>query len=488
MRLNLSILFSAISLLGTSSLWSAYTLEEAELLALKHNPQLRSAKELIEAARYGRADSFSKWLPQLSVISYAFKVQKPIFLLLPNSTTAFETQIQLTQQIFSSDVYRNIKLASLYVKQFDFLYDAAVNDVLFQVRQAYYRIVLDYKNIDTTKEHIKLMTEIAQEIEDKHKIGTAILFNVNQAKVAIANATKKYYEQIAQLKNDYDFFLQLIGTDPSKASHQECHKDEEKEELKIHPQEIPIFEISEIAHKLKEADAVFSDLKDMKPIFSSDFPESEAKRLACLFSNDEIIHWRKLADHHRPDLLLSHNYIELADETLRKQQGNYLPSLGIVGNYGGGSTPFIEVPSSHFDNQKFEWGVGLQLNWLLFDSLGREHRIRQAKSEKNARRFNYTQTLFAAHSQVQDQIHNIEASIASYVTSLSNVKLAEQNVELARDQFKIGYIIYLDYKTAVDGLVQARDIYHRACYDLIVFYYGLRHASGVDVSHLKKGK
>ena len=116
---------------GVQSAW-ALSIQEAEEIAMENNPQIKKAEELLEKAKQGRVESFSKWLPQLSLLSQAFKVQEPLTILRVYKPSAFATQLSLTQNLFSLPFYYKVKIASLITKQFEHMLEAAKNDILYQ--------------------------------------------------------------------------------------------------------------------------------------------------------------------------------------------------------------------------------------------------------------------------------------------------------------------------------------------------------------------
>ncbi|MDR3624946.1 MAG: TolC family protein [Chlamydiales bacterium] len=444
---------------------------EAEKIALKNNQQIKATEQLLQKAREGNLESFSKWFPELQASSDAYRTQfnqQPIL----NSRALFLTQLTLTQSIFSLERYYNVKISELYVQQLSLLLQAAQNDTLLQVREAYYQVILDQDNIATAKEKVELLRQLAIQMEGKYRIGEAILYNVNQSKVAVANAMTFYYQTLKQFKIDIDVLVRVLGYDPGTL----CVDLEERE--------IPIYSIPLIACKLHSVEQVINinGGQEDQFIFQPGFPEIEERRMYRLFSSEEMFSWEQIANEKRPDIRLGRNFISIAKEQIRNQQAEYYPTVDLIGNYGGFPTPYVPYPRNVFFEQSFGWGIGLELNWLLFDSFGREYRVSQAKSQERATAFNYQKTVFDAHGDVRSQIYQIEEAVASYVTARANVLLAEQLLIEAKQQMDIGYITVFDYQISVDALIQARNTRDTADFNLIVAYYSLRHASGIDVN------
>lgn len=213
------LFFSGIEIFSEETSLRDLTLEQAELIAITNNNTVNSVRELYLKAKAGRIEAISKWLPKLQAMSVTYGLQKHApgadFVtesevdLLSNAGvitrisagSAFETQLALTQSILSTNDYYNIQISSLVVKQLELLLNAALIDVLYQTRISYYQVVLDLELIKAAKDKVELLKSLSKQIVDKHQIGTALLYHVNQSKVAVVNATNVYYDLIKQKKS-----------------------------------------------------------------------------------------------------------------------------------------------------------------------------------------------------------------------------------------------------------------------------------------------
>lgn len=443
-------------------------IEEVEKMALSQNQQILSLQELYKKAREGRYEAISKWLPKLMAMSDLFtNKQKQLFPLGYKNT--FLTQLTLTQQIFSTEKYHDVKLASLWVEQLSLLLKALENDILFAARSLYYKIVLDYEMIATAEEHINILRELSNRLEYEYQIGTTILLNVNQSKVAIANATTTYYQRIKDLKSDKDRLSELLGIDPGD------------KELTIVDMIIPVDDFDEIREKLDHVEEIFTGEEGDAPIYKERFPENQIYLMRNLYSIQEIRQWEQIAERFNPVLQGQLNEVAIASEEVKKEVGTYFPTVELVANLGGEPNPYNFYPKQTIGKQEFQFGIGIQAKWLLFDGFGRESRVRQSRYQRNAKQYDYQRTKQTTMKDVRNQIFTIEESIANYVTSDGNVILADQTLLQAKDQFEIGYITIYDYQLAVNGLIEARNTLSRSAYDLVNGYYALRHAAGVDV-------
>ena len=428
---------------------ASMSIYDAEETALANNPQIKKAEELLEKAKQGRVETISKWLPQLSFLSQAFKTQEPLRLRNLNKPSAFLTQLSLIQNLFSLPLYYNVKIASLVTAQFENMLAAAQNDVLYQTRLLYYLVALGHQKVLTAKENIDLLENLAKRMEGKYQIGESTSYNVNQAKVAIANVTDSYYSAMAQLKGHQDELAEVLGYDPS-------------EERPVFDQKIiPIRDIPELVCKIDASKEFFHSLE-----------------ISSLFPPEEFEMWNQIAEANRPDIQITQTLLSMTQEAVKSRTSEYLPTLQLMAGYGGASTPFIEQPSTRFDNQLMQWAVGLSLQLNIFDGFGRESRIKQSKSERAAVQFEAKKVLQSAHTEVREQIYKMEKGLAKYLTASANLSLAEETLAQAKSRLDIGYNTIYEYLISVDGLIRAKTAVDEGKFELIAAYYGLLHACG----------
>ena len=335
--------FFSLFVLSAVRVFSAepLTLAQAEEIAIRENKTVQATRQLLEKAKQGKLESYSKWLPQLYGISEGYVTQKkqnPIF----NHKHSFITQLVLTQALFSSDKYYNVQISDLYVKQLGLLLEAAVNDVLFQVRTSYYLVILDQKNIATAKENIDLFTSLAKKMEGYFVSGLAILYDLNQSKVIVANALTRYYQAVKSYKIDRDYLVETLGYEPGSIT------------FELIEREFPLQNYPDIAFKLKSVETIFQNQGySYDSIYIDDFVNQQDYQLNKMYSKEEISTWEKLAEKYRPSLLLTENRLSIAKKTVEKNAGEYLPEVNMRGTLGGWPIFFVFDPSTHFDNQVF---------------------------------------------------------------------------------------------------------------------------------------
>jgi outer membrane protein TolC len=454
MRADLALIFFVFWMHSASAL----SLQEAEEIAMANNPQIKKAEELLERARQGRVESVSHWLPQLSALTQAFKTQEPLRLRNLNKPSAFLTQFSLTQNLFSLPLYYKVKIAALIQDQFTHMLEAAKNDILYQARVLYYLVALDHQKVMTAKENVELLENLTRKMEGKYQIGESTAYNVNQARVAIAGVSDSYYGALTQLKSHQDELAEVLGYDPSE------------EYPPFEQRVIPVESIPELASKIELSHQFFSP----KQCFIGLGQEV----MHSLFPPEEYTAWNRVAQNYRPDIQLGNTLLSITQEVVRSHRSEYWPTLQLMAGYGGFSTPFIEQPSTRFDNQLMQWAVGLSLQLNIFDGLGRESRIKQSKAERASVQFEVQKILQSAHTEVRGEIYKMEKGLVKFLSASANLQLAQQTLDQAKSRLDIGYNTIYDYLISVDGLIRAKTALDEGKFELMAAYYGLLHACG----------
>jgi outer membrane protein TolC len=299
-------------------------------------------------------------------------------------------------------------------------------------------------------------------MQGKYNIGEATAYNVNQARVAVANVTDAYYKTVQMQRSHEDELSRTLGYDPVESP------------FTFKQEDIDVLQIPELAEKVKATESMFQD----ECIVKNQFVTMQSRIMDKIFSSSEFSKWSVYADAYRPDIRLSATNVKLAEEAVKLKRGEYWPTVSLIGNYGGAMTPYLYRPSTQFNNQIFQWAIGFSINWTIFDGTGRERRIKKARAESRAVRYAAKKVTQAAHTDVREQLYRMQKALAQYVTSTANYKLAQETLEQAKSQLDIGFTTIYDYLISVDGLIRAKTAQDEGRFDLLSSYYALLHASG----------
>ena len=452
------------------------SLSDAEAIALQYNKSLLIAREGTAQADERRSQAVSRWLPAIHYRAEFRDIEKKeLFFNVFSSHLDFSHQgyssiLQLNQPIFSTDLIFALKSKTLEAKVYTYAQANTKNELLLAVRDRYYQVLLYEKALDIERENIDYLAYALEQEQGRLDAGNATPFEVNQSKVSVANAISTYYATLKELKNARNGLILTLGIDPLL-----------EPEIHLKQRSMPIEAIPELAAKLEELDQIYHYRSDTFPT-TSDFTRHidtlENARKLTLFTPDEVQHYLDLALSLRPDLLARRTQVGVADQNVNSKLGTYLPQISGYVRY---SYNDIDLGVRPFWQEQYNWAGGIVLTWNLFDSLLREHEIREARSVRSASRISYDQEWQRVEVEIRNGLYQLEEAMLTYLSATQAVFVAEQAREQAQDKLEFGRIAPLEYRDSVNQLAQARNQQNRASFDLLAAYYAVRYATGVDV-------
>jgi outer membrane protein len=173
----------------------------------------------------------------------------------------------------------------------------------------------------------------------------------------------------------------------------------------------------------------------------------------------------------RPEFRAVNLTAAAADATRKAYAWRWAPTLSAfgnahIGNYAG------------FTGDKYNWAVGLQLDWTLFDGGVRDaQRHQAAAAEVQA----HAQSLVLADS-IRDDLDNGKQLLATrreaLAASIRAVALSQETLELVRSQYEAGTVTQVDLLQAQDNMVLAQEALARSRFDVATADVNLRYAAG----------
>ncbi len=163
-------------------------------------------------------------------------------------------------------------------------------------------------------------------------------------------------------------------------------------------------------------------------------------------------------------LVLAKAGVLLTDYDERINKSRFLPTLGVSGSYNyrlGNNNPASFLTSS--TNKGLSYGANL--SWNLFDGGGAQVALKNTRVNRDSQKLLLQQTT--------EQISlNFENAWADYQNRLFNVRAQENNLktnqlnfERTQEQFKLGRVTSIDFRTAQSNLLNARINLIQARYD-----------------------
>lgn len=457
---------------------SSLTLADAERLALEHNKNFLIAREQITQAEERKSQAVSRWLPaityraefrDISREELFFNIFDPLNPY-TQSHRGYSSILQLSQPLFSTDLIFGLKSKELEAQNSLYMEASTKNELLLSVRDRYYEVLYYEKSLDIERENINYLAYALEQEQGRLDAGSATPFEVNQSKAAVANAISLYYSTLKKLKNARNGLILTLGIDPLL---------EPEIQLAIH--EMPIHELPELAAKLQLLNQDYHYRHDTFPTtqdFLARIDALDKARRLTLFTPEEVEYYLDLSLSLRPDLMARKLQVSVADQNVNTKLGTYFPKISGYVRYSYNDLYLGPTP---FWNEQYDLSAGLVLSWNLFDSLLREHEIREARSIRSSSRLNYDKEFQRIEVEVRNSLYLLEDALLTYLSTTQSVLVATQAREQAQDKLHFGRIAPLTYRDSVNQLLQARNQQNQAAYDLLGAYYQLRYATGLDV-------
>lgn len=440
------------------------SIEEAEEIALSKNPLYLVSEEEVYQSRERKWQAVSNWLPKLTYESfYAYTFEPTLVEDIASAQFSYKQNLNmnkfaLQQPLFSSELLFDVASANIALDAAHEEQALEENRLILAIRKQYYAAVLAALRVTIEKENVAYFEE-AFAIEQKRYEGLdAPALTLAQSAVASSNALSLYYKSLQQWESAKNALVQSLGIDIEVA-----------DDLLLEETDLPILSIPLLRKKIAKAQETFSTTE--VPLVEK-IRITEKKDHLSLFSEEEVLAYTEIALSELPELRLKQLAIDLRESALKKTYGEYLPEISTFVDYQKNAG---DPASRLFSHDNFSWAAGIKLSWNLFDSFGRERKIREAHSKKVAARLQHRYAVLQTKVAIRDTLFQIEEAIYEHLHAENGVFLGDFAAEQAKEQLQIGTIRPLDYRNAINERSQAKKLRNASAYRLIATYYHLEY-------------
>ncbi|MFI5329566.1 MAG: TolC family protein [Desulfobaccales bacterium] len=391
------------------------TLDEAMLLALKHNPGLKAAGLTVETAEADLAKARAHFLPKVNFgETYNFsdsptqvfmdKLNQRVFtqqdfilnnLNFPKPFGNFRTGLTMSQPLFQAgEAYLGYKQAQLGREMAGAIVLSARQQLLFQVAQAYYGLQLAQEDLAVVKQAQATAAEHVRIAEGRFRSGAVVQADVLSARVHLAKITQEQMTAASQVEIARSALSTVLGQ-PEAGSRP-------------------------LAAAPREPAALPQELADLQQI----------------------------AQEKRPDLKRLSLAARSAQEEVTKARLNYLPRLHVVAEY--------DVDQRRlFGPNGDSYTVMALLNFNLFNGLADLAKVKESRAqEAQARDLKQAMEDRVRH-QVTETILNLKTARERLQVAQGAVAQAREGLRLIRLRYETGLTILVDLLTAEDALKNA---------------------------------
>jgi outer membrane protein len=413
------------------------TLLDAENLALKNNRDLQVLNEQLEVQNTVFLQSVSGLLPKAGVTAKCIKSDFS-----SSSVVPYMASLNIDQTVFSTESYYHIVDQKLAVEEFVEKIRSFHNDLIYQVRCAYYGVVLAQEQLNVAQKKVGLLEDDLEFEKCRFEVGETTLLHVQHSKVSLSNAVSTYQTAVRDLKKKRCDVMKLLGL-----------RLEDEPYLQLNESRINVMGISELREKISACQAEKDIIEDTEQDF-----------------------WGNMALGMLPSIKRQDIAVERSRRTVNRGWGKYLPVVSVFANYAGYGT-------SSFSDADYNWGVGLKFSWDLFDGLKREFGIKGARHRLLAEQEGLNKIKEDAKIDVYNSLFDVKRGVLSYISANEGVKNAEAMMQQAEQVLELGSITSLEYREFVNSYINACHNLNGASYELLCAYYGLRHEAGIDVKN-----
>ncbi|MGB8770653.1 MAG: TolC family protein [Candidatus Korobacteraceae bacterium] len=358
-----------------------YTLSELVNIAEHNNPETRVAWENAKARAADLGITKSALYPTMAAAVLAQSTRNDIFfgpVFQRQTVDTFSPVFVLDYIIFDfGQRSQEVSISKSNLLAANFQFNDTHRKVIFQVMQAYYRLLDSKGQEDAAEANLKNAETVQQAAEARLQLGLATLPDVLESRSATAQA-------------DYDLQAAIGAT--------------------------------EIAH------GDLATALDISPTTQFQVESIQAIKMPDSIAGTVETSIDKALSQ-RPDLMQRVAQLRAAGAEVKAARRAYSPKLSIDGQAGLAHSygQQEQLPGVYSPTQE-TWDAGLSLTWTLFDGLARENRLARAHADQKQ--------AAAALDTLRDQVENqVWSAYSTARTALRQQKAAAALLESATESY-----------------------------------------------------
>ena len=180
----------------------------------------------------------------------------------------------------------------------------------------------------------------------------------------------------------------------------------------------------------------------------------------------------------RPDLQAMVADLRAAEANVDQVEAQRGPTLVATGNVGPGYSAFKADDMSWVDSHDLLYGVGLGLQFPIFDGFRRKSMLRSAIAEKRATEASLVEARNDTIRQVWDAYTDFENAHSRMSSASALVRASEASMEATLASFEQGFSDVTDVQAQQVSLTEARESYNQSRTDFFLSASLLQFATG----------
>lgn len=398
------------------------SLDDCIKFALGNNPDIQAAIQDVFASDYRIKQAWSSWFPQISWQTGYTRIRQlqlsDVFR--RNLVYNYYTlgQISVSQMLYDFGVTQNqVTIRKLENEQFKITLTATINQVICDVKNAYYNVLYAYEQKRVAQEMVIRYDMFYKQAKAFYTAGTSPKVDLTIAEVNLSNAKLSLIEAENAVMVAMATLNNTMGT--------------------------PYFNQYNVKDKLR-----------YNP---------------CNISLSDSI---EIAKESRPDYKLSISRIESARQNLQLTKKSWFPQISVEGQYQIGGRTFTS---------NYGYNFGGYLNFPTINGMLIRNEIKEARTLYNREIAKATGTQNDIYLEIQTAFYNLIEKKNKIPVSTLTVKQAKENYELSFGRYKSGVGNPVELKEAQVQYKDAQLNYYNTLYQYNVARANLEKAIGKNI-------
>lgn len=398
------------------------TLEDCLKFALGNNPRIQAAIQDVFASDARIRQAWSAWFPQISWQTGYTRIRQLQLSDVFGENLVFNYytlgQISLSEMLYDFGVTQNqVTIRKLENEQFKIMLTSTINEVICDVKNAYYNLLYTYEQKRVAEEMVNRYDLFYKQAKAFYTAGTNPKVDVTIAEVNLSNSKLALIEA----ENAVDIAMAKLNNTMG----------------------LPYMNKYNIQDKLR-----------YKP---------------CDLSLETAV---DIAKESRPDYKLATVKIETARQNLQLTKKAWLPQLTLEGQYQIGGKTFTS---------NYGYNFGAFLNFPTVNGMLIKNEIKEAKSLHAREIATAMSTQNDIYLEIQNAYYSLKEKKNKIPVSTLNVKQAKENYELSFGRYRAGVGNPIELKEAQVQLQDAELKYYSTLYEYNFARANLEKAIGKNI-------
>lgn len=397
-------------------------LDDCIKFALGNNPRIQAAIQDVFASDARIRQIWANWFPQISFQSGYSRIRQLQLADAFGRAMVYNYytlgQISLSEMLYDFGVTQNqATIKKLENKQYNLILTETINDVICDVKNAYYNVLFVIEQKKVAEEMVKRYELFYEQAKAFYNAGTKPKVDLTIAQVNLSNSKLNLIEA----ENAVDIAMAKLN---NAMGLPYMYRYKIDDVLRIQPCDLTIDGAVEIA---KES---------------------------------------------RPDFKLASTKIETANQTIKLVKKSWAPQLSVEGQFEiGGRTP----TSNHGYN------FGAYLNFPTFNAMLLKNELKEAKSLYSKEIANAMNAHNNIYLEIQNAYYNMREKKNKIPVATVNVKQAKENYELSFGRYRVGVGDPVELKEAQVQLQNAELQYYNTLFEYNCAKANLEKAIGKNI-------